>query len=97
MSHRSAFLGGVMLAAALAAAGCDAGGLLVVEGSSSSGGPPVVAGHSANDMVSGGTVAKSGEYSIVYTLGQATPNQNVATSKDNRLNGGLIGAVSGSP
>lgn len=80
----------VVLGAALGAIGCDTGGLLVVEHDDA--GPPKVVGHPASELVSGGTVATNGKYKVVYTVGQPTPNQGVSTGKDQRLNGGLVGA-----
>jgi hypothetical protein len=82
----------VVAGAAAVAIGCDAGGLLVVEGSGVDPGKPVL-GPSANELVSGGTVASNAKYKVVYTVGQPTPNQGVSTGKDHRLNGGLVGAV----
>lgn len=80
----------------LAALGCDTGGLLVVEGSGSTGAevlPSLPEVTPANELVSGGTFAKNAEYKLFYTVGQPTPNQNVATSTDQKLKGGLAGAV----
>ena len=93
----------VVLGAALASlamgamSGCNAGGLLVVEGSTSGGqdAGPVVLGPSVTDLVNGGNVATNAKYKVVYTLGQPTQSQNVEKSKDNRLNGGLVGAMNG--
>ena len=85
------------IGASLAALGCsDAGGLLVVTGQADAG-PPVVVGPSVTDFVSAGTVAKSPQYKLVYTLGQATPNQGVGTSTAHVDNGGLVGAMNGVP
>jgi hypothetical protein len=77
------------------AAGCDAGGLLVVESSVDAGtdAGPVVLGPGANDFVGAGTVASNAKYRIVYSLGQATPNQEPAKGTSGQLNGGLIGAT----
>jgi|HubBroStandDraft_6_1064221.scaffolds.fasta_scaffold1712080_2 hypothetical protein len=91
----------VLLVASLAAGAtgaCDAGGLLVVEASTTGGVPdagPVVLGPNVTDLVNGGNVAKNDKFTIVYTLGQPTPNQNVEKSTGNRLNGGLVGAMNG--
>ncbi len=73
--------------------GCDAGGLLEVD----SKGPdkPPVKAHSANELVNGGTRASNGKYKVFYVVGQPAPQQGVATSPDQRLNGGLTGAVHG--
>jgi hypothetical protein len=83
----------VVVGSAIAAIGCEAGGLLVAEHSGVDPDKPVVAGPSANELVSGGTVASNAKYKVVYTVGQPTPNQGVSTGKDHRLNGGLVGAV----
>ena len=80
---------------AVAAIGCDTGGLLVVEHSGVDPNEPKVVGHSANELVSGGTVASNAKYKVVYTVGQPTPNQGVSTGQNQRLNGGLVGAVNG--
>ena len=82
----------LVVGAAIAAIGCDAGGLLVAEHSGVDPDKPVV-GPSANELVSGGTVASNAKYKVVYTVGQPTPNQGVSTGKNQRLNGGLVGAV----
>jgi hypothetical protein len=84
----------VVLGVAIAAIGCDTGGLLVTEHTGDDPGKPVV-GHSANELVNGGTVASNAKYKVVYTVGQPTPNQGVSIGKDQRLNGGLVGAVNG--
>ena len=81
----------VVVGAAIVALGCDAGGLLVTEHTVDPNKP--VVGPSANELVSGGTVASNAKYKVVYTVGQPTPNQGVSTGKDQRLNGGLVGAV----
>lgn len=80
------------IAAALAAVGCDTGGLLVVGKTDE---PEPILGPPALDFVSGGTVATSSNFRIIYTVGQPSPGSNVSTSTENRLNGGLIGAVNG--
>src|SRR5271154_1219414 len=86
------------LGAALAALGCgNAGGLLVVQSNQADAGPPVVLGPSVTDFVSAGTVATSPQYKVVYTLGQATPDQGVSTSATHVDNGGLVGAMNGVP
>jgi hypothetical protein len=93
-----AFVRMFVLGAALAVVGCDgAGGLLVVTSTQGAGGATAVQGPSVTDFVSAGTVAKSSKYKVVYTLGQATPNQGVATSAQHRNNGGLVGAMNGTP
>jgi hypothetical protein len=83
----------ILLGAGLAAIGCNTGGLLIAEKSSTD--PPKVEGPSANELVSGGTYAKNGKYKLFYVVGQPTPNQGVSTATDQRLNGGLAGAVNG--
>jgi len=91
-------LRGLWLGAALAAAGCDkTGGLLVVKSNPPDAGPPVVVGPSVTELVSAGTVARSAKYKAVYTLGQATPNQGASKSAEHRDNGGLVGAMNGTP
>ena len=83
----------LLLGAAVAALGCDAGGLLVA--TSISDGDAGVQGPSVTDFVNAGNVAKNDKYVIVYTFGQATPNQGVSTSPNNTDNGGLVGAMNG--
>ena len=78
------------------AAGGDTGGLLVIESTvdaGTDGGPTVVLAPNANEFVGSGTVATNAKYRLVYTLGQATPNQEPATGKIGELHGGLIGAT----
>jgi hypothetical protein len=90
----------VLLAAGSIAAGCDTGGLLTVESTldaGTGGRPPVVLGPNANDFVNSGTVASNGKYKLVFTLGQASPNQGPATGPSGQLNGGLVGATEGKP
>lgn len=87
-----------VIAAALLCAGCDTGGLLSVDHHDA--GPeidagPTVLGPATNDMVNAGTVVQNGKYKLVYTFGQATPNQGPAVGKNNRDNGGLVGAMEG--
>lgn len=96
ISARSLALGLTLVGGlAFSLAGCDAGGLLKVQASSTTGGPePVVLGPSSNDLVSGGTVAQSSKYKVVYTMGQSSPSQGVSKSKGHRDNGGLVGAMS---
>lgn len=71
------------------ASGCDSGGLLVVEHTK----PEQVQGPSVNDLVSNGTYAKNGKYRIFYTMGQPSPNTDVATSGKSTVHGGLVGAA----
>jgi hypothetical protein len=97
IARTSSLLGKLLVVAgvAVAALGCDTGGLLVVEHSGVDPDKPKVTGHSANELVSGGSVASNAKYKVVFTVGQPTTNQGVSTSTDQRLNGGLVGAVSG--
>ena len=87
----------VVLLAVIFAAGCDVGGLLRVEAIHLDGGTdagvPVVLGPGTNEFVSSGTVAKNAKYRLVYTMGQATPNQAPATGNAGELNDGLVGAT----
>ncbi len=53
-------------------------------------------GRSVSQTVNGGTVAKSTNFRMVFTIGQPTQNQGTYTSDNFRLQGGLIGA-NGSP
>lgn len=73
------------------ASGCDSGGLLVVEHTK----PPPVQGPSVNDLVSNGTYAKNGKYRLYYTMGQPSPNTDVAKSETKTVHGGLVGASQG--
>jgi hypothetical protein len=78
-----------LVVAAIAAISCDAGGLLVVENR------PVIPGTSANELVSSGTLAKNDQYKMFFVMGQATPNGGVSRGFNQRMNGGLTGAVNG--
>lgn len=82
--------GAVVTALALGALGCDAGGVIVVE--TSTGGTPDVTGPQSTEMVSAGNVAKNGKYTVVYSMGQPTPQSRVSGSKKT-LNGGVVGAT----
>lgn len=75
---------------ALALAGCDTGGLLEVEDKTPPPGAPALV---ANEMVSGGTLAKSSKYRLFYTNGQGTPNQGPITNGKKKLQGGLAGTA----
>jgi hypothetical protein len=86
---------GLLLCTALAASGCDAGGLLVVKSTSLDGGTDAVLGPSVTEIVNAGTVASNGKFTVVYTLGQPTPNQGPATGPNSRDNGGIVGAMNG--
>lgn len=79
----------VVMAFGIAAIGCDAGGLILTDTTDN---PAPKTGVQANDMVSGGTVAKNGKYTVVYTMGQPTPQSRV-TGSDKTLNGGVVGAT----
>ncbi len=80
---------GVVTALGLGALGCDAGGLIVVE---TTGKPEAKLAPASNEIVSGGTVAKNGKYTVVYTMGQPTPQSRVS-GPDKTLNGGVVGAT----
>ncbi|HZF56217.1 MAG TPA: hypothetical protein VE093_46700 [Polyangiaceae bacterium] len=84
---------GAAIGAAIGMLGCDAGGLLEVDSKDPE--KPVVKAHSANELVNGGTRASNGKYKVFYVVGQPAPQQGVATSPDQRVNGGLTGAVHG--
>jgi hypothetical protein len=77
------------VAATLAAGvlGCDAGGLILVETK-----PTPQGGAPSTEMVSAGTVAKNSKYTVVYTMGQPTPQSRV-TGSEKTLNGGVVGAT----
>ena len=81
--------------AGAAASGCDAGGLLVVQSTTLDGGADTTLGPSVTEIVNGGTVAANGKYTVVFTLGQPTPNQGPATGPSYRDNGGIVGAMNG--
>lgn len=74
---------------AFGAMGCDAGGLILTDTTDN---PAPKTGVQANDMVSGGTVAKNSKYTVVYTMGQPTPQSRV-TGSEKTLNGGVVGAT----
>jgi len=67
--------------------GCDAGGLILVE---TNGKPPPKIDPQSTEFVSAGTVAKNGKYTVVYTMGQPSP-QSRLTGSDKTLNGGVGG------
>ncbi|MFT3775465.1 MAG: hypothetical protein QM820_59720 [Minicystis sp.] len=88
----------LVLLTAILAAGCDTGGLLTVESTIDAGtdaGPPVVLGQNTTEFVNSGTVATNAKYRLVFTMGQATPNQQPQTGKSGELHGGIIGASEG--
>ena len=78
----------------LSALGCDNGGLLQVDATTVNSATPAAVGPSTLDFVTGGTVASNPKYKLVYVVGQPTPNQAPATNGDQRVNGGLVGAMS---
>lgn len=78
---------------AIAASGCNTGGLLLAEKTSIDPNQPKPEGPSVSELVSSGNYAKNGKYKLFFTVGQSTPNQGVSTSADQRVNGGLVGAV----
>jgi hypothetical protein len=88
------------ISAALTVAGCNGGGgLLEVQAAAVDAGAPAasatVNGPDVNEMVNGGTVASNAKYKVVFTLGQSTPNQGPETSPNDRVNGGIVGAMNG--
>jgi hypothetical protein len=82
-------IGVVVTALGLGALGCDAGGLILVDTKDK---PPEKVQPSSNDMVSAGTVAKNSKYTVVYTMGQPTPQSHVS-GPTKTLNGGVVGAT----
>jgi hypothetical protein len=62
-------------------------------GTGGTGGTAPATGKSARDLVSAGTVTKSASYTMVWTAGQATPNQSKTTSPEYRMQSGLVGAM----
>ena len=67
--------------------GCDEGGLIIVDTTNTpkSGAP-------STEFVTGGNVAKNSKYTVVYTMGQPTPQGRV-TGSEKTLNGGVVGAT----
>lgn len=55
-------------------------------------GEEVEPGQTAFGIVGSGTRASSANYTLIYTFGQSTPNQNQHNSSNYSLQGGLIGA-----
>jgi hypothetical protein len=84
-----------LVCAMIAAVGCDGGGLLTVVSTVDAGVAPNPVGPSVTEMVGAGTVASNSKYKVVYTLGQASPNQGPQTNANYQLNGGLVGAMNG--
>jgi len=70
--------------------GCDAGGLILVETNGNNPKPKV--DPQSTEFVSGGNVAKNGKYTVVYTMGQPTPQSRVKGG-ERTLNGGVVGAT----
>jgi hypothetical protein len=88
--ERASFgIAAVVTALALGAFGCDAGGLIIVETKPP---PAPKLDPQSNELVSGGTVAKNGKYTVVYTMGQPTPQSRVS-GPAKTLNGGVVGAT----
>lgn len=79
----------VATALALGAVGCDAGGLILVDTTDT---PKPKTGAPSTEFVTGGNVAKNGKYTVVYTMGQPTPQGHV-TGSEKTLNGGVVGAT----
>ncbi len=57
--------------------------------------PQSVQGPSVNDLVRNVTYAKNGKYRLYYTMGQPSPNTDVAKSETKTVHGGLVGASQG--
>lgn len=68
------------------AMGCDEGGLIIVDSTKPKTGAP------STEFVTGGNVAKNGKYTVVYTMGQPSP-QGHTTGSEKTLNGGIVGAT----
>ena len=49
------------------------------------------------DLVSNGALGKSTSYSLLYTTGQSTQNQQAFTSVSYVLQGGLVGTIGSKP
>lgn len=58
---------------------------------------PSEPGPPGNALVSAGDYVSSENYSLVFTMGQSTINQNKMSSQNYRLQGGLIGATGSLP
>lgn len=75
---------------AIGGLGCDAGGVILVE---TEGQPPVASvDPQSTEFASAGNVAKNGKYTVVYTMGQPTPQSRVKGG-ERTLNGGIVGAT----
>lgn len=70
-----------------------AGGTITTGGTGGAGGGSSDNGAQASAFVNAGGKAKSQNYQMVFTLGQATPNQARISSANFRLQGGIIGAT----
>jgi hypothetical protein len=87
---------------ALAACGCSddagppgTGGETGAGGSGGAGGASH--GDTSGELVCAGDVVTSPNYHLVFSLGQSSQNQQTARSPSFRLEGGLVGAMAGSP
>lgn len=74
-------------------AGGGTGGTMTTGGTGGAGGGSSDNGAQASAFVNAGGKAKSQNYQMVFTLGQATPNQARISSANFRLQGGIIGAT----
>ena len=80
----------IMALTSLGGLGCDAGGVIQVE---TEGEPPKPgADPQSTEFASAGNVAKNGKYTVVYTMGQPTPQSRVKGG-ERTLNGGIVGAT----
>lgn len=82
------------------------GGMTTIDGGGGQGGGeggsggqimPTEPGPPGNALVSAGDYVSSENYSLVFTMGQSTINQNKMSSQNYRLQGGLIGATGSLP
>ena len=89
-------VGGTGGTGAAGAAG-GAGGLGGTGGTGGTGGNAQNFGPPASEFVSAGEVGTSANYKMVFTLGQATPNQSSSNSQNYRLQGGIVGAPGSLP
>lgn len=70
--------------------GCDAGGLILVE---TDGKPPSSkVDPQSTEFASAGNVASNGKHTVIYTMGQPTPQSRVKGG-ERTLNGGIVGAT----
>ena len=63
----------------------------------SGGGPMADVGHPGMETVNGGQYMKSSKYSMIYTIGQPSPNQSKVSSDKYRMTGGIVGATGSLP